>query len=99
MFNAQRFLSLLSASPFDAMRWLEMQRDMFLGYGGWRVERRDEHYFVVHYFDEYIWIDSAHKGGVEGLLEACNATGALEVDLDTPFNGRIHVRWRPIDPQ
>lgn len=98
MFNAQRFLSLLSASPYDAMRWLEMQRDMFMDYGAWRVERRDEHYFVVHYFDEYIWIDSAHRGGVEGLVEACDATATVEVDLDGPFNGRIHVKWQPRRP-
>lgn len=98
MFNAQRFLSLLSASPYDAMRWLEMQRDMFMSYGDWRVERRDEHYFVVHYIDEYIWIDSAHRGGLEGLVEACNATATVDVDLDGPFNGRIHVKWQPHRP-
>ncbi len=95
LFNAQRFLSLLNANPLDAVRWLEGQRDMFFNYGGLRIEKRDERYFVVHYFDEYIWIDSAHRGGVEGLVEACNATGTVDVDLDTPFNGRIHVRWQP----
>lgn len=95
LFNAQRFLSLLSASPLDVMRWLEAQRDMFMSYGRWRLERIDERYFVMHYFDENIWIDSAHRGGVEGVLEACNATGDVDVDLDTPFSGRIHVRWQP----
>jgi uncharacterized protein (TIGR02265 family) len=95
LFDAQRFLSLLNASPYDACRWLESHRDMFLGYGGWRVERRDERHFVFHYFDEYIWIDSAHRGGVEGVLEACNTTGTLDVELDDPFNGRIQVHWQP----
>jgi hypothetical protein len=95
LFNAQRFLSLLNATPLDAMKWLEPQRDMFLSYGGWRIERRDDHYFVVHYWDEYIWLDSAHRGGLEGMLEACSVNGNVEVDLDSPFNGRIHVRWQP----
>jgi hypothetical protein len=95
LFNAQRFLSLLSATPFDVMRWLEAQRDMFMSYGAWRVERVEEHYFVMHYFDENIWIDSAHRGGVEGVLQSCKATGTVDVDLDSPFNGRIHVRWQP----
>ncbi len=95
LFNAQRFTALLKASPLDAVRWLEAQRDMFWNYGGWRVEARDEDYFVIHYFDEYIWIESAHVGGTEGVLYACSATGSAEPDLDSPFNGRIHVRWRP----
>jgi hypothetical protein len=95
LFNAQRFLSLLNASPLDACRWLEQQRDLFFNYGGMRIERRDDRYFVIHYFDEYVWLESAHCGGVEGLLEACNAVGTVDVELDTPFNGRIHVRWNP----
>jgi hypothetical protein len=95
LFNAQRFLTLLNVSPLDACRWLEGQRDLFLNYGGLRIERRDDRYFVVHYFDEYIWIESAHRGGVEGLLEACNATGTTDVELENPFSGRMHVRWQP----
>jgi hypothetical protein len=35
-------------------------------------------YFVVHYFDEYIWIQSAHVGGLDGIVDACNATGTVE---------------------
>jgi hypothetical protein len=95
MFNAQRFLTLLSASPRDVYRWIEGQRDIFYGYGGWRMERRDEHYVVMHYFDEYVWIEAAHRGGAEGVLDACSVTGSVEVDIDSPFNGRCHVRWQP----
>jgi hypothetical protein len=95
LFNAQRFMSLLNASPLGAMRWLEGQRDMFWNYGGWRVESLEDYHFVVHYFDEYIWLESAHVGGLEGVLYACNVTGTVEPDLDSPFNGRIHVRWQP----
>jgi hypothetical protein len=94
LFNARRFLALLSASPLEVMRWVEGQRDMFYGYGGWRLERRDERYFVMHYFDEYVWLDAAHRGGLEGVLYACNVTGTVDPDLDSPFNGRIHVRWQ-----
>jgi uncharacterized protein (TIGR02265 family) len=95
LFNAQRFLSLLGASPVDVMRWLEAQRDMFANYGGWRLEKREERYFVMHYFDEYIWIDSAHRGGLEGILRACSVSGSVTTELDTDFNGRCHVRWQP----
>jgi hypothetical protein len=93
LFDAQRFLTLLVVGPGDVFRWIEGQRDMFYRYGGWRFERRSERYAIWHYFDEYVWLESAHVGGIEGVLEACSAVGSVQVDLDSPFNGRIHVRW------
>jgi uncharacterized protein (TIGR02265 family) len=95
LFNHQRFLALLKATPPDVIRHLEGQRDMFFNYGAWRLERLEERHFVMHYFDEYIWIESAHRGGIEGILQACSASGTTEPHLDSPFNGRIHVRWQP----
>jgi uncharacterized protein (TIGR02265 family) len=95
LFNHQRFFTLLNATPYDVIRHLEAQRDMFFSYGGWRLERLEERHFVMHYFDEYIWIESAHRGGIEGVLHACSVTGSVDPDLDSPFNGRIHVRWQP----
>jgi hypothetical protein len=95
LLNAQRFLALLGATPLDVMRWLEAQRDMFANYGRWRVESRDDFYLIMHYFDEYIWIDSAHLGGAEGVLRGCGVGGSVQVDIDSPFNGRLHVRWHP----
>ncbi len=93
LFDARRFLSLLGVSVVDVMGWLEAQRDMFADYGSWRLERREERYFVMHYFDEYIWIESAHRGGLEGVLRACGLDGTVEVDLESPLDGRLHVRW------
>jgi hypothetical protein len=49
---------------------------------------------VLHMFDEYTWIEGAHRGGCEGLLIACGVEGSVEADLDSRFNGRLHVRWR-----
>jgi uncharacterized protein (TIGR02265 family) len=94
MFNASRFLSLLGTDVMDVVRWLEGHRSFFANYGRWRMERREERYFVMHYFDEVIWIDHAHRGGMEGLLQACGVSGTVEVDLDSPVNGRLHVRWQ-----
>jgi hypothetical protein len=94
LFNAGRFLGLLRSDVVGAVRWLENHRGFFADYGRWRLEPRSDGYFIMHYFDECIWIDSAHRGGMEGLLEACGVTGTVTVDLDTPFDGRLHVRWR-----
>lgn len=94
LFDARRFLALLGADVTGVVRWLEDHRHFFANYGRWRMEARTRTYFVMHYFDECIWIDTAHRGGMEGLLEACGVQGNVEADLDTPFSGRLHVRWQ-----
>ena len=94
LFNASRFLGLLGGDVTAVAGWLETHRHFFANYGRWRLERREPAYFIMHYFDECIWIDSAHRGGMEGLLEACSVSGTVEVDLDTPLSGRLHVRWQ-----
>jgi len=93
LFNATRFLGLLRGEVAGAMHWLEAHRGFFADYGRWRMERLGPHYIVMHYFEECIWIDSAHRGGMEGLLEACGVEGTVEVDLNSPLDGRLHVRW------
>ncbi|HEY1692779.1 MAG TPA: hypothetical protein VGG39_11490 [Polyangiaceae bacterium] len=94
LFNAVRFLGFLRSDVLSAARWLETHRSFFADYGRWRIEPRTDRYFIMHYFDEWIWIDSAHRGGLEGLLQACGVEGSVDVDLDTPFDGRLHVRWQ-----
>ncbi len=95
LFNASRFMGLLGADVMGVVRWLESHRHFFANYGRWRMEPLGERYFVMHYFDEWIWIEGAHRGGMEGLLAACGVEGTVEPDLDTPFSGRLHIRWRP----
>jgi uncharacterized protein (TIGR02265 family) len=94
LLNAERFVALLGLTPIDAMKWLEQQRSTFSNFGSWRVEVLGADHFVVHYFEEWVWIESAHRGGLEGLLDACRVSGTTEVVLDSPFDGHIHVHWR-----
>jgi uncharacterized protein (TIGR02265 family) len=94
LFNASRFLGLLGGDVASAAHWLETHRSYFADYGRWRMERLEDRYFIMHYFNEWIWVESAHRGGMEGLLQACGLRGTVEVDLDSPFDGRLHVRWR-----
>jgi uncharacterized protein (TIGR02265 family) len=94
LFNATRFLGLLRGEVASAMQWLEAHRGVFANYGRWRLERLEQRYVIMHYFDECIWIDSAHRGGMEGLLQACGVEGTVEVELDSPLDGHLHVRWQ-----
>jgi uncharacterized protein (TIGR02265 family) len=76
-----------------ALRWIEKCRDHFCDYGRWRVESERDGMATIHMVDEYLWIESAHRGGCEGLLEACGRTGEVTVELDGPFAGRLNIRW------
>ena len=87
------FQRFLHPSPTAAFHWLERSRDYMCNYGHWRVEERGRERVIVHMFDEYIWIDPAHRGGCEGLLVACGVTGEVNVELDGAFRGRLDVRW------
>ena len=69
------------------------QHHHLCNYGFWRVEHRGRHHVVLHMFNEYTWIDPWHRGGCEGLLGSCAVDGDVEVELDGPFEGRLHVRW------
>lgn len=96
IFHVTSYLEMmLRPEPIAALRWLERHRDIFCSYGKWHFEERSPGHVVMHFFDEYIWIDTAHRGGVEGFLDACGIDGQVEPDLDSTFNGRLHVTWKP----
>jgi uncharacterized protein (TIGR02265 family) len=85
---------LLHPDPLSAWRWCERHREHFCNYGSWRLEVRSADYAIMHYFDEYIWIDGAHRGGAESLLDACGVEGTVEPEVISPYSGRMHVRWK-----
>jgi uncharacterized protein (TIGR02265 family) len=88
------FQRFLRPDPVAAFHWIERSREYICNYGHWRVELRGPEHVVIHMFDEYLWIDSAHRGGCEGLLIACGLAGEVRAELDTPFQGRLDVRWQ-----
>ena len=87
------FLHLLKPDPMVALRWLVRHRDHFATYGAWRLEERSPEHAVMHIEDELIWIDSAHRGGAEGLLKASGVHGTVQVELRDRYSGRLHLRW------
>lgn len=99
VFNAERFLAMLRIDALGALRWLEQQRAMFCNYGSWRLEEIGPESVVMHYFDEWIWVDAAHRGGLEGVLRACHAVGSVDVVLESSFQGHARVRWGAAAPR
>jgi uncharacterized protein (TIGR02265 family) len=88
------FQRFIRPDPASALEWLEGAHDHFCNYGRWRVERVHTTRVMLHMFDEYIWIESAHRGGCEGLLRACGVDGRVDPVLDTPFRGWLDVQWK-----
>jgi hypothetical protein len=84
---------VLAPDPLAALRWIERSRDHVCDYGRWRVEAEGAGRATIHMTDEHVWIDSAHRGGCEGLLAACGVTGEVTAELDDRFHGRLRVRW------
>ncbi len=86
---------LLKPNPLRYMTWLTENRDHFCNYGHWRLVRHGDHYVTMEMESEYIWLDSAHRGGAEGALLVCGVKGTVEPERFGPYNGRLHIRWQP----
>jgi uncharacterized protein (TIGR02265 family) len=84
----------LRPDPSAALGWIAKSREHFVNYGKWVLERRGAEHAILHMFDEYMWIEAAHRGGCEGLLVACGVTGEVRAELDDDYNGRLDIRWQ-----
>ncbi len=89
----QSLKKFLEPDPLRALQWIERSRDHVCDYGLWRVQAHGPNRATVHMFDEYLWIESAHRGGCEGLLRACGVEGEVTAEVDGPFQGRLQVSW------
>jgi len=91
------FQRFIRPDPAAALDWIENGREHSCNYGQWRCEHLERNHVVLHMYDEYIWIGSAHRGGCEGLLAACGVKGVVTPSLESRFRGRLDVRWQPRD--
>jgi uncharacterized protein (TIGR02265 family) len=88
------FARYLRPDPAAALHYIERSREFVANYGRWRLETRGPQHMVLHMFDEYFWIEAAQLGGCEGMLIACGVEGEVTAELEDPFTGRLHIRWR-----
>jgi uncharacterized protein (TIGR02265 family) len=88
-------IRLLRPNPMRYLGWLADHRDHFCNYGLWTLVAHEDGHATMEMTKEYIWLEHAHRGGAEGLLLACGVEGTVEPELRGPYEGRLHVRWRP----
>lgn len=95
LIKAERFMRyLVGRDPARALLWLEKNRSMMCDYGLWRLERLGDKAFVFHIADEWVWIDSAHRGGGSGTLERCGVVGSVTAEMVSDYHGKLHFTWR-----
>lgn len=88
-------LRLLNTEPHKYLTWCCVHRDHFCNYGRWTIVPREPGYSVMEITGEYIWIEHAMRGGAEGVLRVFGVEGSVEPELVSPYEGRLHVRWKP----
>lgn len=94
LIKADRFVRyLMGNDPAHALRWLERNRGMMCDYGLWRLEELGPKRFVFHIADEWVWIDSAHRGGAVGTLERCGVVGSVTAEMVSEYDGKLHFSW------
>lgn len=92
--RAEGFMRYLTRNePMRALTWLSSNRRMMCNYGDWWVVPTGSNSAVFHYRDEYTWIEHCHVGGVEGTLTRCGVSPAVSVELDSPYCGKLLIRW------
>lgn len=85
--------TLLNIDLVRYLRWCVDHRDHFCNYGSWRLVEHGPRYVTMEMENEYIWIDSAQRGGAESVLKAFGLRGTVEPELFDDYNGRLHIRW------
>lgn len=81
--------------PARAIRYVERARERISNYATWRLETVGPCHMVLHMIDEYFWIESAQRGGSEGVLDACEVSGEVRAELDGPYTGALDIQWTP----
>ena len=89
------FRKFLLGDPARALRYVEKTREQLASYGTWRLESMGPRHAVFHMSDEFFWIESAQRGGCEGLLDICRVDGEVRATLDGPYRGTLDITWRP----
>ncbi|MBK7154761.1 MAG: DUF2378 family protein [Sandaracinaceae bacterium] len=86
-------LRLLDEDPYRVLQQGVAGRRQSATYGRWRLERTGERSALMHFEQEYGWIESYMLGAGIGTFESVGVTGSFEVELDGPYDGRHVIRW------
>jgi hypothetical protein len=86
---------LLDIDLVRYLRWCVDHRDHFCNYGQWSLQEHESGHVTIEMENEYVWIESAHRGGAESVLRAFGLKGTVEPERLDDYTGRLHIRWQP----
>ena len=86
-------LRLLTNDPYRLLQQAISGRRQSANHGRWRLERTGERSAVMHFEQEYAWIESYALGAGIGTFESVGTPANFEVELDGPYDGRHIITW------
>lgn len=94
LIRAEAFMRYLTKQePQRALAWLSANRRMMCDHGEWRFEPTGPRGGILHFVDEYVWLEHAQLGGLTGTLDRCGVSPSISIELDGPYSGRLVASW------
>lgn len=86
-------IRLLSRDPRRLCQQGVAGRRLTCAYGHWELEFPSERSAVMHFVEEYCWIESLLLGAAQGTFDMIDPPVRIEVQIDGPFEGSHRVFW------
>ncbi len=68
---------------------------MMINYSEFFVDEVHDDRIVTRFVNEYVYIEHAMVGALEGVARLCGSEVDIETELETPFEGRVVLHTRP----
>lgn len=87
-------LAVVDPSLLGMLRMLERAyaSKTVVSYSDFVVESVAEHEIVTRFENEYVYIEHAMVGALEGVMGVCGVRGSALAELDSPYSGRVRLR-------
>ncbi len=66
-----------------------------VSYSTFRVESASDAEIVTRFDREYVYIEHAMVGAIEGVVRLCGRTGRVSAELEGPYDGRVRIALDP----
>jgi uncharacterized protein (TIGR02265 family) len=89
----QALIHALASDPLSLLEQGLAMRRQTKDYGRWELVHHGPRDVEVRYFDEYVWIEQAHRHAAAGTFDACSIKPNMVTKLLTPYSGSTRFQW------
>lgn len=92
----QAAVRLFDPSLLGMLRGIEraFASRMMINYSDFFIDEVRADRIVTRFANEYVYIEHAMVGALEGVARLCNAEVDFETELETPFDGRVVIHTK-----